>query len=123
MGSSYPTRFLADCLRGRRLVPLERAVQMMTDIPAQLYGLRERGRLVEGYFADVVVFDPETVSSGQARRVFDLPGDSLRLTASSTGVRRVLVNGVVTVADGEATGALPGTVLRSGRDTATCAAR
>ncbi|HKH88536.1 MAG TPA: amidohydrolase family protein, partial [Acidimicrobiales bacterium] len=44
MGSSYPTRFLADCLRGRRLVPLERAVQMMTDIPARLYGLRERGR-------------------------------------------------------------------------------
>jgi N-acyl-D-aspartate/D-glutamate deacylase len=123
MGSSYPTRFLADCLRGRKLVPLERAVQMMTDIPAQLYGLRERGRLVPGYFADVFVFDPGTVSSGPARRVFDLPGDSLRLTASSTGVRRVLVNGVVTVADGEATGALPGTVLRSGRDTKTFAAR
>jgi N-acyl-D-aspartate/D-glutamate deacylase len=123
MGASYPTRFLADCLRGRKLVPLERAVQMMTDIPAQLYGLRERGRLVPGYFADVFVFDPETVSSGPARRVFDLPGDSLRLTASSIGVRRVLVNGVVTVTDGQATGALPGTVLRSGRDTKTFAAR
>jgi N-acyl-D-aspartate/D-glutamate deacylase len=123
MGSSYPTRFLADCLRGRRLVPLERAVQMMTDIPARLYGLRRRGRLEPGYHADVFVFDPNTVSSGPARRVWDLPGDSLRLTASSTGVRRVLVNGVVTVADGESTGALPGTVLRSGRDTETFAAR
>jgi len=123
MGSSYPTRFLADCLRGRQLVPLERAVQMMTDIPAQLYGLRERGRLEPGFHADVFVFDPETVSSGPARRVWDLPGNSLRLTASSTGVRQVLVNGVVTVADGESTGALPGTVLRSGRDTQTFAAR
>ncbi|MGA8681331.1 MAG: amidohydrolase family protein [Acidimicrobiales bacterium] len=123
MGSSYPTRFLADCLRGRQLVPLERAVQMMTDIPAQLYGLRERGRLEPGCHADVFVFDPETVSSGPARRVWDLPGNSLRLTASSTGVRQVLVNGVVTVADGESTGALPGTVLRSGRDTQTFAAR
>jgi len=123
MGSSYPTRFLADCLRGRRLVPLERAVHMMTEVPARLYGLRERGRLQAGYHADVFVFDPETVGSGPARRVWDLPGESLRLTASSTGVRRVLVNGVVTVADGESTGALPGTVLRSGRDTETAAAR
>jgi N-acyl-D-aspartate/D-glutamate deacylase len=123
MGSSYPTRFLADCLRGRKLVSLERAVQMMTDIPARLYGLRERGRLEPGFHADVFVFDPVTVSSGPARRVFDLPGESLRLTASSTGVRRVLVNGVVTVVDGESTGALPGTVLRSGRDTETFAAR
>ncbi|HXY44339.1 MAG TPA: amidohydrolase family protein [Acidimicrobiales bacterium] len=123
MGSSYPTRFLADCLHGRRLVSLERSLQMMTDVPAQLYGLRERGRLQPGYHADVFVFDPETVGSGPARRVWDLPGESLRLTASSTGVRRVLVNGVVTVADGEPTGALPGTVLRSGRDTQTFAAR
>jgi N-acyl-D-aspartate/D-glutamate deacylase len=123
MGSSYPTRFLADCLRGRKLVPLERAVQMMTDVPARLYGLRQRGRLQEGWHADVFVFDPLTVAAGPARRVWDLPGDSLRLTASSMGVRRVLVNGVVTVADGESTGALPGTVLHSGRDTATFAAR
>jgi N-acyl-D-aspartate/D-glutamate deacylase len=123
MGSSYPTRFLADCLRGRKLVSLERAVQMMTDVPARLYGLKERGRLAPGYHADVFVFDPESVNSGPARRVWDLPGESLRLTASSTGVRRVLVNGVVTVADGASTGALPGVVLRSGRDTETVAAR
>jgi N-acyl-D-aspartate/D-glutamate deacylase len=96
---------------------------MMTDTPARLYGLRERGRLAEGWHADVFVFDPETVASGPARRVWDLPGDSLRLTASSMGVRRVLVNGVVTVADGESTGTLPGIVLRSGRDTETCTAR
>jgi N-acyl-D-aspartate/D-glutamate deacylase len=123
LGSSYPTRFLADCLRGRKLVSLERAVAMMTDIPARLYGLRERGQLRTGWHADIVVFDPETVDSGPARRVWDLPGESLRLTASSHGVRRVLVNGVETVADGASTGTLPGTVLRSGRDTETFAAR
>ena len=57
------------------------------------------------------------------QRVFDLPGDSLRLTARSIGVHRVLVNGVVTIVDGESTGALAGTVLRSGRDTDTVATR
>ncbi len=123
LGSSYPTRFLADTLRGRRLVPLERAVQLITDVPARLFGLRDRGRLVEGARADVVVFDPATVDSGPAKRVFDLPGDSLRLTARSIGIHRVLVNGVVTIVDGESTGALAGTVLRSGRDTDTVATR
>ena len=121
LGSPYPTRFIADTLRGRKLVSLERAVQLMTDVPARLFGLRDRGRLVEGAFADIVVFDPETIDSGPARRVFDLPGDSLRLTAESIGVRRVLVNGVPTIVDGRSTGALAGTVLRSGRDTDTVA--
>ena len=55
----------------------------------------------------------------RTRQVHDLPGDSPRLTADSIGVVRVLVNGVVTVVDGKPTGDLPGTVLRSGRDTRT----
>ncbi len=121
LGSPYPTRFLADAMHGRKLISLERAVHLMTDVPARLYGLKDRGRLTPGALADVVVFDPETVSSGPARRVYDLPGQSLRLTAPSTGIRNVLVNGVETIVDGEPTGALPGTVLRSGRDTETVA--
>ncbi len=121
LGSPYPTRFLGDTLRGRRLVPLERAVQLMTDVPARLFGLRDRGRLEVGGFADVGVFDPATVDSGPARRVYDLPGDSLRLTSQSIGVSRVFVNGVPTIEQGESTGALGGTVLRSGRNTDTVA--
>ena len=118
-GAPYPTRFLADCLRGRRLVSVEQAVRMMTKVPAELFGLRDRGVLAQGAFADIVVFDPATVDSEPARLVTDLPGDSARLTAGSIGVRRVLVNGTTIIRDGEITGATPGTLLASGRDTET----
>ena len=122
-GAPYPTRFLADCIRGRQLVPVEQAVRMMTSAPAALFGLRDRGELCVGAYADVVIFDPAVIDSEDATLVKDLPGDSSRLTAGSRGVQRVLVNGVAIVVDGVATGAVPGTVLRSGRDTATVTAR
>jgi N-acyl-D-aspartate/D-glutamate deacylase len=123
LGSPYPTRFLADSLRGRKLVSLERTVQLMTDAPARLFGLTDRGRIRGGAFADVVVFNPDTVNSGPAHRVYDLPGDSLRLTAESVGVERVFVNGRPVIEHGEIAGELPGRVLRSGRDTETVATR
>jgi N-acyl-D-aspartate/D-glutamate deacylase len=122
-GAPYTTKFLADCLRGRQLVSLERAVQLMTSAPAQLFGLRDRGVLREGALADVVVFDPATVDSEEATLVRDLPGDSVRLTAGSRGIVRVVVNGVAIIEEGKPTGATPGTVLRSGRDTETVTAR
>jgi N-acyl-D-aspartate/D-glutamate deacylase len=121
-GAPYTTRLLADCLRGRKLATVERAVQMITDDPAQLFGLRERGRLTAGYHADLVVFDPETVGAGHARLVDDLPGGSARLTAEAEGVVRVYVSGVATVIDNAGTGATPGRVLRSGQDTYTVSA-
>ncbi len=118
-GSNYPTSFLGDCLRKRKLVPMERAVHWMTAGPADLFGLHDRGRISEGLRADLFVFDPETVASEPATLVQDLPGGSPRLIADSIGVVRVLVNGTETVADGKPTGNLPGTLLRSGRDTVT----
>jgi N-acyl-D-aspartate/D-glutamate deacylase len=118
-GSTYTTRLLADCLRGRRLATVERAVQMLTQAPAQLFGLTGRGTLAEGNHADLVVFDPETVGAESARLVEDLPGGSARLTAGSAGMVRAYVAGVATVEHDKATGATPGRVLRSGRDTAT----
>jgi N-acyl-D-aspartate/D-glutamate deacylase len=118
-GAPYTTRFIGDAIRGRRLVPLERAVQLVTDAPARLFGLRDRGRVAPGYHADLVVFDPDTVDSEQAALVRDLPGDAPRLTAGSIGVVRVLVNGVEAVVDGKPAGSTPGTVLRAGRDTTT----
>jgi N-acyl-D-aspartate/D-glutamate deacylase len=119
LGSVYPTRFLGETLRGRRLVTLERAVQMMTDQPAQLFGLRERGRIEPGWHADLVLFDPETIDSGPVRTVADLPAGAARLFAGSIGVKRVFVNGRPIVVDGEPTDATPGALLRSGRDTRT----
>lgn len=118
-GAPYPTRFLGDCLRGRKLVPVETAVRLMTSDPASLFGLKDRGVLRPGAFADVTVFDPNTVASESATLVNDMPGGSARLTAGSIGVHRVLVNGVVVIEDGRPTGARSGRILRSGKDTDT----
>jgi N-acyl-D-aspartate/D-glutamate deacylase len=118
-GAPYPTKFLGDCIRGRKLVSMERCVQLMTQVPAELFGLRDRGVVREGSYADLFVFDPETVDTDEVRLVDDLPGGTARLFADSIGVHRVLVNGTTIVADGVATDARPGTVLRSGRDTYT----
>ena len=118
-GAPYTTGFLADCLRGRRLVTLERAVQLLTSVPAALFGLRDRGVVREGARADLVVFDPATVATGEVRLVDDLPGGTARLFAGAVGMERVLVNGRPIAVGGALTGDLPGTVLRSGRDTAT----
>ncbi|MFG3498023.1 amidohydrolase family protein [Streptomyces sp. NPDC047928] len=122
-GAPYTTRFLGDCLRGRRLAGLEDAVRMLTDDPARLFGLRERGRVAEGYHADLVLFDPERIDAGPATLVRDLPGDSPRLDSRAVGIVSVRVNGVETVRDDAVTGAVPGRVLRSGRDTTTVSTR
>ncbi|MEU6685304.1 D-aminoacylase [Streptomyces sp. NPDC046832] len=122
-GAPYTTRFLGDCLRGRRLVGLEQAVKMLTDDPARLFGLRERGRIEEGLHADLVLLDPERIDAGPATLVHDLPGGSPRLDSRALGVRAVWVNGVEAIRDDVVTGAVPGRVLRSGRDTETVSTR
>ena len=118
-GAPYTTRFVGDMLRGRQLVPIEAAVRMITSDPAKLFGLRDRGLLTPGAWADLVILDPATVGAGPATLVADLPGGSARLTSDALGVEHVFVNGVETVTDNAVTGAVPGTVLRSGRDTRT----
>ena len=121
-GANYPTRFIADCLRGRELAPVERAVQMMTQVPAELFGLRDRGVIAEGAHADLVLFDPATIDSELLSMVDDLPGGTSRLYAGSVGIRSVWVSGVETVRDGVSTGELPGSLVRSGTDTDTVTA-
>jgi N-acyl-D-aspartate/D-glutamate deacylase len=122
-GAPYTTRFLGDCLRGRKLAGLEAAVKMLTDDPARLFGLRDRGRIAEGHHADLVLFDPERIDAGPATLVHDLPGRNPRLDAKAVGVVSVRVNGVEAIRDDEVTGAVPGRVLRSGRDTRTVSTR
>jgi N-acyl-D-aspartate/D-glutamate deacylase len=122
-GAPYTTRFLGDMLRGRQLVSIEDAVRMITRDPARLFGLRGRGVISNGAHADLVLFDPATIGAGHASLVADLPGGSARLTSDALGVEHVFVNGVETVTANQPTGAVPGTILRSGRDTETVATR
>jgi N-acyl-D-aspartate/D-glutamate deacylase len=116
---NYATKVLGDAVRQRKLLPLEEAINLITDTPAQLYGLRERGRVEEGWKADVVVLDPETIGSHDVRMRMDLPGGAGRLYAEADGIDHVLVNGTPIVRDGALTNERNGTLLRSGRDTRT----
>ena len=118
-GSGYPTAFLGEVVRERQLLPLEEAVHMMTGVPAALFGLRDRGRVAPGTAADLVLFDPATVGSGQIQTRADLPGGTERMFCDATGVSRVLVNGRDIVVEGKETGDTPGRIIRSGRDTDT----
>ena len=106
-------------VRDRQLVTLEQAVRQLTDIPARLYGLRGRGRLVPGAWADLMVFDPDRIGPGPVRTVADLPAGASRLYAEAEGIDHVLVNGTVIVGGGSLTGDTPGALLRAGRDTYT----
>ena len=113
------TALLAEGVRERGLVTLEQAVEQLTRVPAEHYGLKERGLLREGHHADVTVFDPATVGPKPLHTRADLPGGAGRLYAEADGIEHVLVGGVEILAHGALTGAAPGTVLRSGRDTET----
>jgi N-acyl-D-aspartate/D-glutamate deacylase len=118
-GAIYSTSMLGDGVRARGLLSWEEAVRLLTDVPARLYGLRDRGRIVEGGFADLVVFDPTSIGHGAVRTRDDLPGGASRLYAEAVGIEHVLVNGAEIVHNGVFTGAVPGHVLRSGHDTDT----
>ena len=121
--ANYPTMVLGDSVRARHLLPLEEAVRLMTDAPARLLGLRDRGHIAENAHADLVLFDPERVASGPAIARHDLPGGGERLYAESIGVAHVFVGGTEIVTDGALTGEHGGTALRSGRDTDTVTVR
>jgi N-acyl-D-aspartate/D-glutamate deacylase len=120
---SLSTALLGSGVRKHRLLSFEDAVHQITDLPARLYGLRERGRIADGFRADLVVFDPDRIEPGPVHTRNDLPGGAARLYAEAEGIEHVLVNGIEIVRGKEATGAFPGTILRSGRDTETVTAR
>lgn len=121
-GAIYTTSLLGRGVREHQVVTLEEAVRLITDVPARFYGLTERGRIAPGWHADLVMFDPATIDHGPERTRYDLPSGAPRLVADATGITSVLVGGVEVCRDGNATGSLPGTVLRSGRDTQTVSA-
>jgi N-acyl-D-aspartate/D-glutamate deacylase len=118
-GAIYSTALLGEGVRKRGLLGWESAVHQLTEVPARLYGLRDRGRVADGWWADLVLFDPERVGHGPERTRTDLPGGAHRLYAEAEGIEHVLVNGTEISSHGSFTGNLPGTVLRSGTDTDT----
>jgi len=112
-----PTDLLGNWVREREVLSMERAVHKLTGEPAAMYGFDGRGVIAEGAFADIAVFDPDTVAPGPVRRVQDFPADGSRLVADApSGMRHVLVNGTPIRVDGtpdpDAVASRPGVVLR-----------
>ncbi len=120
---AFFTDFVGTTVRDRHLLPLETAVRMVTDDAARAFGIRDRGRIVPGYAADLVVFDESEIRSKPIETRSDLPGNGTRLYAQAAGVDWVVVNGEVIADGGELTESRPGTILRSGRDTKTVSTR
>ena len=106
---SYGTnpRFLARFVRDRRIVSLPEAIRKMTTLPASRLGLTRRGRIAPGFAADLVVFDPGSVSD---TATFEAPH------SYASGIPHVVVNGVTVIEDGEFTGSIPGRVIRDSAD-------
>lgn len=112
--AGFGLHLLGHWVREKGVLTLPEAVHRLTGQAAQVFGIRERGLLREGYFADLLLFDPATVDRGPKQRVRDLPAGGARLTTAAVGVHGVWVNGT-RVADAQGARpleALPGKLLR-----------
>ena len=104
--AAFGLHLLGHWSRELGVLTLQQAAWRLTGHPARVFGIRERGALKPGYFADLLLFDPARVNRGPNRRVFDLPAGQPRLMASAVGVHGVWVNGRRPIEE------LPGKVLR-----------
>lgn len=116
LDASQPTWFLTHWVRDHGLLPIERAVQRLSSDTADFVGLAGRGRVVPGAAADLNVIDWDALALPVPEFAHDLPGGAGRWTQRARGYVATAVNGTVTFEDGEHTGELPGSVLRSGPD-------
>jgi N-acyl-D-amino-acid deacylase len=110
--SSLQTHLLSHWVRERQAFTLEQAVRMLTLVPATLWGFADRGLVREGFAADLLVFDPDTIAPEMPEVVNDLPAGARRLVQRARGIAATIVNGEVVLRDGKHTGALPGRLLR-----------
>ena len=110
--SSLQTHLLSHWVRERQVFTLEQAVRMLTLVPATYWGFADRGLVREGFAADLLVFDPETIAPEMPEVVHDLPAGARRLVQKAAGIAATVVNGEVLLRDGKHTGALPGRLLR-----------
>jgi N-acyl-D-amino-acid deacylase len=113
--AGYCTYLLGTWVRDKQAMSLERAIKRLTSEPADFFGIKNRGRLMPGMAADIVVFDRNTVGSarrGEMRN--DLPGGGRRIVMTAHGIEHVVVNGQTLYDEGKLGDTLPGQVLRSG---------
>lgn len=115
--ASYTTHALTYWTRDRagERWPLPWAIRQLTDVPARLVGLGDRGRLAPGYKADLNVIDLDRLKVSAPHPVHNLPGGGRRLEQKAEGYRATVVGGQVTYRDGAFTGALPGRLVRGAR--------
>jgi N-acyl-D-aspartate/D-glutamate deacylase len=99
-------------VREKQALTLEQAIRLMSFVPAYHWGLRGRGMLREGNYADVIVFDPNRVTPQLPVLAHDLPAGARRLKQKCDGMLATVVNGRVVLKNNEHTGALPGKLLR-----------
>ncbi len=109
----YATALLDIWVRQREVLTLEKAVQKLTSVPADLFGIPNRGVLAEGKVADLVMFDPSTVAAKPPEYVRDLPRNGRRLISKADGIEATFIAGQQVFERGSHTGELPGRVLRS----------
>ena len=112
MDAGWPSFVLSHWIRDAGLYTLEEGVRRLTSGPARVLGLKDRGTLRVGMKADVNVLDPAQVAERQPELVHDFPGGAPRYIQKSMGYKATLVNGALTLADGEHTGERAGLVLR-----------
>ncbi|HTK17024.1 MAG TPA: amidohydrolase family protein [Acidimicrobiia bacterium] len=111
--SCYAVWTLQHWVREREVLTLETAIAMLTGQQADLFGIRDRGRVTPGAYADLVLFDPDHIGIDDVRYVQDMPAGGTRLVAEPVGIAASIVNGKTIARAGELTGALPGTLLRA----------
>ncbi|MBI3825921.1 MAG: amidohydrolase family protein [Candidatus Rokubacteria bacterium] len=112
MDASLQTHVLSHWVRAKQALTLEQAVRMLSFDVATQWGFADRGLIREGFAADLVVFDPDTVAAEMPEVAYDLPAGARRLLQRSRGYAATVVNGEVVLRDGKPTGALPGQLLR-----------
>jgi N-acyl-D-amino-acid deacylase len=112
MGSSLQTHMLSYWVRAKQAFTLEEAVRKLTFDNASAWGLNDRGLLRAGFKADVVLFDADRVKPAMPTVETDLPGGARRLVQKAEGIAATVVNGHVTLENGQATGSVPGQLLR-----------
>jgi N-acyl-D-aspartate/D-glutamate deacylase len=115
--AGFGLHLLGHWVRDRGVLTLAEAAWRLCGQPAQVFGIKDRGALTPGCFADLLLFDPAAVGRSPKRRVFDLPGGHPRLTTSAIGVLGVWVNGVRVIGSEGAMSEkpLPGRLLRDFR--------